>query len=75
MIQATETEHNIKTIIELQRYLYKKKSSLVLYGYDSFLFDFDKQDGLNTLSDLQIILEKDKFITKMKKGFTFGDLK
>ena len=40
LIQAHETELNIKTIIELQRYLLDKKTDLVLYGYDSFLFDF-----------------------------------
>ena len=46
LIQAYETETNIKKILDIQDYLLGKhdgkvkKTKLVLYGYDSFLFDF-----------------------------------
>ena len=48
MIQAYETESNIKKILSIQDYLLDKKTKLVLYGYDSFLFDFSKLDGMNS---------------------------
>ena len=71
IIQATETERNIKTIINIQRYLYKKQTKLILYGYDSFLFDYDSTDGDHVLEDLRNILEEDKFIVKMKRGTSY----
>ena len=57
LIQALETEMNIKKILLIQDYLYNKKTKLVLYGYDSFLFDFSQQDGVETLKDIKSILE------------------
>ena len=94
LIQAYETEMNIKKIIHIQEYLdgitydcKKKKTKLVLYGYDSFLFDFSNQDGVETLKQIKMILE-DKwdlptnrvdyepyFLTKTKMGDTYGSIK
>ena len=53
LIQAYETESNIKKILLIQDYLLKKKTKLVLYGYDSFLFDFSNQDGVETLREIK----------------------
>ena len=72
VIQASETEHNIKTIISLQQYLYMKRTKLVLYGYDSFLLDISNEDGNETLNDIKNILEQDKFLTKSKQGMNYG---
>jgi len=74
LIQATETERNIKTIIQVQRYLYKKKTSLILYNYDSFLFDYCKEDGLKLLKGIMKILERNNFLTKIKMGMDFGQM-
>jgi hypothetical protein len=71
-IQATETERNIRSIIELQRYLYKKKTKLVLYNYDSFLFDV--RDDEQVLDGVREILEQKKFITKCKTGPNYGEM-
>ena len=71
-IQAVETEQNIKIIIELQRYLYMIKSSLILYTYDSFLIDFDKRDGEKALKNMKKILESDIYLTKVKVGFDYN---
>ena len=75
LIQAHETELNIKTIIELQRYLLDKKTDLVLYGYDSFLFDFSKQDGEHILYNLKKILEKNNHPVKLKQGYNYQEIK
>ena len=75
LIQALETESNIKKILKVQDYLYNKKTKLVLYGYDSFLFDFSQQDGVETLKDIKSILEEGKHFTKSKMGLNYGEMK
>jgi len=75
IVQAHETECNIKMIIEVQRYLLDKKTKLVLYGYDSFLFDFNNNDGGEVLKDIKHILEKNKHYTKSKVGFSYENMK
>ena len=75
LIQANETESNIKTIIELQNYLLGKKTKLVLYGYDSFLFDFSKQDGVIVLKEIKNILERNGHMTKSQAGLNYGEMK
>ena len=74
-IQAAETEQNIKTIIKLQRYLYKRKTQLILYIYDAFLIDFSNEDGIDILKKIKKILESDNHLTKSKVGFDYGSMK
>jgi hypothetical protein len=75
LIQALETESNIKKILLIQDYLLNKNTKLVLYGYDSFLFDFSQQDGVETLKDIKSILEEGKHFTKSKMGLNYGEMK
>ena len=72
-IQATETETNIRKIKIIQDYLKTKQTKLVLYIYDAFVFDVAKQDGKQTLVDLENILS-DKFPIKLKIGTHYGAL-
>ena len=72
LIQAFETERNIKRILKIHDYLKDKETKLILYGYDSFLFDFSKQDGVNILTEIKKILEKDNYPTKIKMGYTYN---
>ena len=72
-IQAKETETNILKIEEIQNYLKKKKTKLVLYIYDAFVFDFAKEEGSELLEDLQTILSN-KFPIKTKMGRHYGAL-
>ena len=75
LIQSYETESNIKKILSIQNYLLEKNTKLVLYGYDSFLFDFSQQDGVETLKDIKSILEQNKHYTKSKMGLNYGEMK
>jgi len=75
LIQAFETESNINKILSVQNYLLNKKTKLILYGYDSFLFDFSKQDGVETLKEIKSILEENKHYTKSKMGLNYGEMK
>ena len=72
-IQATETYTNVEKINEIQDYLEDKKTKLVLYIYDAFIFDVSKQDGKQTLIDLENILSE-KFPIKLKVGKHYGAL-
>ena len=72
-IQATETETNIRKIKDIQNYLEDKKTKLVLYIYDAFIFDFAKEDGKQTLIDIENMLSE-KFPVKLKTGEHYGAL-
>ena len=58
MMQSLETSRNILILKEVLRYLRDKKTKIALYTYDAFLFDFNKEDGKETLEDLQKIMEE-----------------
>ncbi len=57
IMQSLETSRNILILKDVLRYLKDKNTKLVLYTYDALLFDFDKEDGKETLKELQEILE------------------
>jgi len=73
-IQSMETEYNVKKIIKIQELLKDYNSKLVLYGYDSFLFDIDTIDGKQLLQDIRSELESDGFITKIEYGKNYNDI-
>ena len=74
LIQSFETERNIKIIIKLKNYLKDKKTKLILYGYDSFLFDFSKLDGVDILKDIKNLIEEDNYPTKINIGYTYNKI-
>ena len=57
IMQSLETSRNILILKDVLGYLRDKKTKLVLYTYDALLFDFHKEDGKETLEELQEILE------------------
>ena len=67
MMQSLETSRNILILKDALKYLRTKKSKLVLYTYDAIVIDFSKQDGQETLVELERILSQEgKFPTKFK---------
>ena len=75
MIQLLETENNMKVMSELIPFLKDKQSKLILYSYDSFLFDFKLTDGLDFLKGVKGILEQDGvFPTKSSKGLNYHEM-
>jgi len=75
ILQSYETERNIVILRDIIEYLKDKKSRLVLYNYDSFLFDYDKIDGKSILCNLQNILEQDGYKTSCKYGKNYKEMK
>ena len=67
LMQSLETSNNIIILKEVLRYLKDKKTSIALYTYDAILFDFNKEDGKETLNDIENIMSLDnKFPVKFK---------
>ena len=76
MIQLMETENNMRILEELLPRINEFKSRLVLYNYDSFLFDFNIDDGLEYLSQVKNILEQDgKYPVKVAWGLNYHEMK
>lgn len=68
VVQNLETKENIYKIKYINEYLKNKKTKLILITYDSFLFDFDMQDGKETLKEIKAILESSGMKVKHKYG-------
>jgi len=73
-IQTFETEYNITLLSRIFQYLEGKKTKMVLYVYDSMLFDFALDDGKETLQWLRDTISSD-FPTKIKRGYTYSSLR
>lgn len=73
MLQNLETEFNAGLINDLTQRLYQKHTKLILYTYDSFLFDYSPID---TPEIIKSILETFKEIPfHLKAGFNYHELK
>ena len=75
-IQLMETENNMKALSELIPKIKDYKSKLILYNYDSFLLDFNMEDGLDYLKEVKEILEQDsKYPVKVSWGLNYHEMK
>ncbi len=77
-VQLLETENNIKILNTLLPEIENGDyaSRLVLYNYDSFLLDFDREDGLDYLKKVKGILEQDgKYPTKVSMGDNYHEMR
>lgn len=72
IIQNLETKENVDKILELREFLVGTNTKLVMITYDSFLFDFDPNDGKDTLVGIKEILEKGDMKVKYKYGETYS---
>ena len=70
-IQSLETESNISILAEIYKVMQKYQSKLVLYTYDSFLFDFDLSDKEIFIKD---VIDSIKFPVKVKHGYNYNNM-
>ena len=71
-IQAYETEKNIGVILSIQKLLKDKKTKMILYTYDSLLFDVSPADGKEIVGEIHKLMDMP---TKAKYGKNYGDMK
>jgi hypothetical protein len=75
-IQLMETENNMKVLSELIPNIQDYKSKLILYSYDSFLLDFNMEDGLDYIMKVKEILEQNgKYPVKVSWGLNYHEMK
>ena len=75
-IQLMETENNMKVLSELIPNIQDYKSKLILYSYDSFLLDFNMEDGLDYIKRVKEILEQNgKYPVKVSWGLNYHEMK
>ena len=67
-LQATETEVSVKKLAELQKYLQDYETCIILYTYDSVLFDVPLSEAKGLLPEIKILLETGNFPVKCKVG-------
>ena len=70
IIQSYETSTNVGLLRLVLDYLEDKKTKLVLYTYDAFLFDYAEEDG-NILQELTQMLE---YPVSVKQGKSYHGL-
>lgn len=75
LIQLLETEFNMQKIDKLNSFLNKYNTKLILYVYDSFLFDFDLLDGKKCANGIKKILEEGGYAVRKYAGNNYGNLK
>jgi len=75
LIQLLETESNMRMLRELIPKVDEYRSEIILYSYDSFLFDFYIPDGLDFLCKMKKIIEqKGNFPVKVGKGSNYHEM-
>jgi hypothetical protein len=75
ILQATETERNFKIINNVMELLQNKNSKLVLYTYDSFLFDYDINDGKQLILDIKTTMsENERYPVTIHAGKNYHDM-
>jgi len=71
LLQATETETNMKIISKLYE---NGINSLCLYSYDAFLFEYDKNNGVNEAKNIKNILESFGYPVKASWGTDYSQV-
>jgi hypothetical protein len=70
IVQSKETSTNIELLELALNYLKDKKTKIVLYTYDAFLFDYAEEDG-NILPELVKLLQ---YPVSIKQGTSYHGL-
>jgi hypothetical protein len=70
VLQNLETSFNVRILWDIFKILKGKKTKIVLYTYDSFLFDWDKEEK-QVLEDINQVFTKHKLIIKVTHGTSY----
>jgi hypothetical protein len=70
VLQNMETSLNIEILYRIFKLLKGKKTKLVLYTYDSFLFDFDESE-IEVMEQIKEVFYKLKLQIKQKHGINY----
>ena len=68
LLQNMETERNMLVIHDLQNYLSNHKTKIVLYTYDSLLFDYNVDDSKQVILTIKEIMEQGGYPVTLSIG-------
>jgi hypothetical protein len=74
VIQHWETYNNVAILKEIIYIINNKETKLVLYTYDAFLLDVNKQDKEEIRAILDVF-DSRKLLYKIKKGLDYNEIK
>jgi len=73
MLQNLETEFNARLLNELNQRLIQKETKLILYTYDSFLFDYSPNDTMQIFKEIIDVFKDVPF--RLKVGTNYHEMK
>ena len=72
VLQASETEYNLSILNDINDLLCEYNTNIILYTYDSVLFDYDMKDGNELLLKLRNVMSQaGRFPVKTKAGINY----
>lgn len=74
-LQATETEVSVQKLRQVQAALHNRETKMILYTYDSILFDVPVSEAKELLPQIKQILEQGNFPVKVKVGNIYDKIK
>jgi hypothetical protein len=74
-LQATETEVSVQKLRQCQDLIKGHETCMVLYTYDSILFDVPANEAQQILPEIKRILEQGTFPVKTKAGHIYSKMK
>lgn len=74
ILQASETEFGMSVLSDINEYLTGKLTKVVLYTYDSLLYDINKEDGKRMIYEIKRIMGKSGFPIKCYVGYNYHDM-
>ena len=74
-LQAVETEVSVLKLKQVQDLIEPYASCMILYTYDSVLFDVDYVEAKELLPQIKQVLEQGNFPVKVKVGNIYDKIK
>lgn len=74
-LQSVETEVSVQKLNQVQKILSEYQTCMILYTYDSILFDVPVTEAKEILPKIKNILEAGNFPVKVKVGSTYNNIK
>jgi hypothetical protein len=75
LLQNMETERNMLMVQDLVTYLKDKQTKMVLYTYDSLLFDYNTNDGKQIIIDIRNIMQNGGYPVTLSIGSDYHTMK
>ena len=74
ILQASETEFGMESLVRVNEYLNNKQTKAILYTYDSVLFDCHKDDKKDVLIELKRLMSNNQFPVKCYIGKNYDNM-